>query len=307
MKFLKGKAVIIGILILFGSSACSDKPDRTESSASPGPRQATEAAAACEQGTPASGEIYVTGSEIEFRTGPSIDRAAVINRKATKVLGRTQYRTLWPSMVLEAQCETDEWLKARIVKADGYAVDWETGWVHKQYVVVDASDDMKAGLIWNIGSESDFTDAEKQVVRQGALKVLEDEPNCAEITTGYRSGSREGAYYVTCRARNGGPPFNVWFTPGEVEARAVLVVPEPFPETQSRQACVAAIRALVMEAPTLDVHHVLGFATEVHNNGNRTVVQEFSIEDSLGFELHQRARCLIQPDGSLEITVSEVD
>ena len=306
MKFLKGEAVIMGMLVLFGSSACSDKRDRIESSDRPEPRQATRTAATCEQGTPVSGPIYVKGSEIKFHTGPGMNHAAVINRKATQVLGKTQYRTLWPSMVLEAQCETDEWFKARIVKADGYAVNWETGWVHKRYVADDASDDMKAGLLWNIGSESEFTDAEKQVVRQGALKVLEDEANCAEITTGYRSGSREGAYYVTCRAKSGGPPFNVWFTPGEVEAGSVLAVPDPFPETQSRPACVGAIRALVMDAPTLDVHHVLGYATEVHNNGNRTVIQEFSIEDSLGFELQQRARCLIQPDGSLEITISEV-
>ena len=307
MKFLKGEAVIIGILVLFIGPACSDNPDRIERSDRPESKQIKRTAAACEQGTPVSGSIYVNGSEINFYAGPGMDHAAVINRKATQVLGRTQYRTLWPSMVLEAQCETDEWFKARIVKADGYAVNWEIGWVHKQYVASDASDDMQAGLIWNIDGESEFSDAEKQIVRRGALKVLKDEANCAEITTGYRSGSREGAYYVTCRANNRGPPFNVWFTPGEVEAGTALAVPEPFPETQSRKACVVAIRTLVMDASSLDVRHVLGFATEVHNNGNRTVIQEFSIEDSLGFEIAQRARCLIQPDGSLEITVSEVD
>lgn len=193
MKILKGELVIIAILVVFGCSACTDKRDSADINTRSESRPNKSVTVACEQGTPISGEVFVKGSEIEFRTGPSMDHAAVINRKATRVLGRIQYRTLWPSMVLEAQCETDEWLKARIVKADGNAVNWESGWVRKQYVADDATDDMKAGLIWNIGNESEFSEGEKQVVRQGALRVLEDEANCAEITDGYRSGSREGA------------------------------------------------------------------------------------------------------------------
>ncbi len=235
-----------------------------------------------------------------------MDHAYVINRWATNALGKTHYRTLWPSMVLEGRCETVEWLQARIVKADGEAVNWETGWVHKQYVTGEASDDMKAGLLWDIDGESAFTDAEKQVVKRGALKVLKDEANCSEITTGYHSGSRKGAYYVTCNARNGGPPFNVWFTPDEVEAGNALAVPDAYPEVQSRRACELAIRARVSHPSTLDIHHVLGYATEVHNNGNRSVIQEFSAKNSFGLELEHRARCLIQPNGNLEIFITEL-
>jgi len=206
-------------------------------------------------------------------------------------------------MVLEARCETPDWLQARIVKADGNAVKWETGWVYKQFVTGDASDELKAGLLWHIDSEKEFTDAEKQIVKRGALKVLKDEVNCAEITTGYRSGSRKGAYYVTCNAKNGGPPFNVWFTPDQVETGNALAVPEAYPESQSRQACERAIRRQVSHPSTLDIHHFVGYATKVHNNGNRTIVQEFSAKNSLGFELEHRARCLIQPDGTLEMTI----
>lgn len=305
MKFLKGIAVIIGILILIGIFADSDEQDRTTTTARSESEQPKRPPANCEQGTPVSGTFYVQGSDINFRTGPGNDHSPVINRKATEVLGRTQYRTLWPSMVLEGRCETAEWLQARIVKADGSTVNWETGWVHKQFVTGEASDDMKAGLLWDIDGEADFTDAEKQVVKRGALKVLKDEPNCAQITTGYRSGSRKGAYYVTCDAENGGPPFNVWFTPDEVETGGPLAVPEAYPEAQSRQACERAIKARVSHPSTLDIHRVLGYATEVHNNGNRTVIQEFSAKNSFGLELEHRARCLIQPDGTLEITIAE--
>ena len=165
---------------------------------------------------------------------------------------------------------------------------------------------MKAGLLWDIDGESEFTDAEKQIIRRGALKVLKDEANCAEITTGYRSGSRKGAYYVTCNAKNGGPPFNVWFTLDEVEIGSTLSIPEVYSEVQSRQACERAIRARVSHPSALDIHHVLGYATEIHNNGNRTVIQEFTSKNSFGLELEHRARCLIQPDGNLEITITEL-
>lgn len=306
MKFLKGIAVIIGILILIGIVAGSDEQDRSTATARSETEQPKRPPANCEQGMPVSGTFYVKGSDINFRTGPGPNHSPVINRKATDVLGKTQYRTLWPSMVLEGRCETADWLQARIVKADGSAVNWETGWVHKKFVTANASSDMKAGLLWDIEGETDFTDAEKQVVKRGALKVLKDEANCAEITTGYRSGSRKGAYYVTCNAKNGGPPFNVWFTPDEVKSGNTLTVPEAYPETQSRQACERAIKDRVSHPSTLDIHHVLGYASEVHNNGNRTVIQEFTAKNSFGLELKHRARCLIQPNGSLEITITEV-
>ena len=222
MKFLKGIVVIIGILVLIGIYVGPNEQDRTTATTRSEPKQPKRPVANCEQGTPVSGTFYVKGSDINFRAGPGIDHAFVINRKATDVLGKTHYRTLSPSLVLDGRCETVEWLQARIVKADGNAVNWETGWVHKQFVTGEASDDMKAGLLWDIDGESEFTDAEKQVVKRGALKVLRDEANCAEITTGYRSGSRKGAYYVTCNAKNGGSPFNVWFTPDEVETGSTL-------------------------------------------------------------------------------------
>ena len=307
MKLLKGIALTIGLLILIGVFFGPEEQAGTTTVTHTKPKQSERTAAKCDHGSPISGAFYVKGSDINFRTRPGIDHARVINRKATDVLGSTQYRTLWPSMVLEGLCETTEWLKAHIVKADGSPVNWETGWVHKRFVTGEASDDMKAGLLWDIDGEAEFSDAEKQVLRRGALQVLKDEANCAEITTGYRSGSRQGAYYVTCNAKNGGPPFNVWFTPDEVSAGRTLAVPEAYPETGSRRACERAITERVSHPSTLDVHHFIGYATTVHNNGNRTVIQEFSAKNSFGLALEYRARCLIQPDGTLEITTSEVN
>ena len=181
MKFLKGTAFIVGLLILIGVFFGPEEQVRPTTVTHAKPKQPKRVAATCDHGSPISGAFYVKGSDINFRTGPGIDHARIINRKATEVLGSTQYRTLWPSMVLEGLCETTAWLNARIVKADGSPVNWETGWVNKRFVTGEASDDMKAGLLWDIDGESEFSEAEKQILRRGALQVLKDETNCAEI------------------------------------------------------------------------------------------------------------------------------
>ncbi len=304
MNVLKGISIIIFFVFLVGIFFNSDEQTQSLSTTDSEPNQQPKRPASkCEQGTSISGAYYVKGNDIDFRVGPGSDQAFVVNRKATDMLGETLYRTLWSSMVLEGLCESGEWLKVQIIKADGSIVNWETGWVHKKYLTDETSDNMKAGLLWDIDSETGFSATEKKVIKLGALKVLNDEANCAEIITGYRSSSRKGAYYVTCNAKNGGPPFNIWFTPDEVKSNRNLTVPDPYPEAQSRKACEQAIQASVTYPSTLDIHHFIGYATEVHNNGNRTVFQEFSAKNGLGIELQHQAKCLIQPNGDVEIVI----
>lgn len=163
----------------------------------------------------------------------------------------------------------------------------------------------KTGLVWDIEGEADFSAAEKALIEAGALKVLADEGNCASIYTGYRSSSQQGAYYVTCTAMNGREDFNVWFTPEELTSSGSLALPEPYPEQQSREGCNSAIESFVMNPSTLDIHSLLGYSSNVGNNGKRAITQEFSAKNLLGLELEYVARCLILPDGTLEFSASE--
>ena len=306
MKILKGLAAIFVLLVIVGLLVGREDDSITTEATRTQPAHEPHPSVDCDYGMPVAGRFFVKGREINFRFGPGTNHKRVINQKATQVFGKTQYRTLWPSMVLEARCETEEWLQAKIVESDGSAVNWETGWVHKKFVTDTASADAQAGLVWDIEGEPDFTPEEKDLLKQGALKVLSDEPNCAKITTGYRSGSRKGAYYVTCISKSDSLPFNVWFTPGDVETGSKLGVPKAYPEEPSRRACEKAIKARVTHPSTLDIHQFMGYATQIHNNGNRTVIQEFTAKNSFGLEIKHRARCLIQPDGSLEIAITEV-
>jgi len=115
--------------------------------------------------------------------------------------------------VMAAMCQTDEWLQAKIVAADGGPVSWETGWVRKRELRDSPTADMASGLLWDIEGMDEFSVSEKEMLRRNALRILADDPKCGTVIDGYRSGSREGFFYVTCIPNGGEPAYNVWFEP----------------------------------------------------------------------------------------------
>ena len=91
MKLLKGIAFIIGLLILIGFFFGPEEQVGTETATHTEPKQPERAAAKCDHGSPISGSFYVKGSDINFRMGPGINHARVVNQKATDILGSTQH------------------------------------------------------------------------------------------------------------------------------------------------------------------------------------------------------------------------
>jgi len=298
------KSRIWSALILSVVAGCSQDSGSNASPANDesGPQLASQS---CETGTSTNARYYVEREETPFYVAPDKNSDKVINSRASEVLGRTEYRTLWPEMVLQGLCETPQWLQAKIVEADGQPVDWETGWVELSLVKANASSEYNSGLIWNVDGETDFSAEERKLIKEGALKVLRDEPNCLKITTGYWSESRKGQVYVTCTPKNDAEPFNVWFSLDDVKSGRNLAAPTAFDEARSRQLCVDAIRSRVNHPSILDIHTITGYGTRVANNGNREVIQSFSAKNSFGLELEYRARCLVTPSGKLEIAVTE--
>ncbi|MDN7124522.1 hypothetical protein J6I90_06475 [Pseudidiomarina sp. 1APP75-32.1] len=260
----------------------------------------------CAQGQQISGKYYISGSDVNFRQGPSTESKQVVNEKATQVLGSTQYRTLWKSNVLQGYCETNEWLYGEIIEADGGPVDWGTGWVHKDFITDKPSDDYLTGLLWDIGSEDAFNAQEKALIRKGALKVLAEEPACKNVITGYRSADRPGAYFVTCTNEDGEAHFNVWFTPEQLASGESLALPEPHPEELSRLTCIEMIKRSVNHPSTLDIHEFIGYATVVYTDRSRRVFQRFSAKNSFDLELEYMAHCDFKPDGEFDFAVNEV-
>jgi hypothetical protein len=301
LKILKIFAGVVVLLIIISKCTKNDAPNST-------PQQSTitvPVVRACETGNPTEARYFINKKDTPFYLYPDKKKGRVVNARASAALKQNEYRNLWPEMALQGLCETQDWLQAKIVEADGSPVDWESGWVEKSKVHTSSSNEHNAGLIWNIDGESDFTAKEKALVKEGALKVLRDEPNCSKITYGDRSTSKKGEYFVTCDARNGGGPLNVWFSPSDVKNNRTLAIPTAFPEAQSRQLCIDAIKNRVNHPSTLNIHSITGYSTRVANNGNREVIQTFSAKNSFGLELKNQARCLIMPNGKLEITITE--
>lgn len=294
---------LIVTICIFAAYQCS--PDSGSSSA---PVRKFQKAADnnCSLGKPISGRFYPIADAVNFRSGPDKNSSRIINSTATAFLGETQYREIWTGMTLQALCETDEWLQAKIIEADGNPVNWETGWIYKKFVTQNMSSDRAAGLIWNIDAESEFSKREKETLKLGALKVLRDEPQCKSIYTGYRSTSSKGDFYVTCNAKNGGDPFNVWFFAKSVSSDRKFSAPKPVDETFARNNCESRIAASIVHPSTLEIHRITGYATQTHSNGNRTTQQEFTAQNSYGLRLRYRATCLFEPSGKFDFSVSEL-
>ena len=260
----------------------------------------------CSIGEPIDGLFYVVADEVNFRTEPGITAERVVNEKASQAFGKTVYRQLYDTQELTALCQSDNWVRGKITKSSGSPVSWETGWVRRDFLSSEPTKDVGLGLYWDIADEKAFSPDEKAILRKGALKVLKDEEDCAYITTGYRSSSKEGAYYVTCNDSDGGAPFNIWFTPEQVLSGENLALPEPISESESIDMCHRAIRMNVRHPSTLDIH-ALGYSTNLSQNGIRELTQEFSAKNSFGLELQYIAKCTIHPGGKLEFDVIEVD
>jgi hypothetical protein len=260
----------------------------------------------CDQGTPISGRYYVTRLNVNFRKGPGTEYDRVVNAKATQVLGSTDYRTLNPVMLLEGLCATEGWIQAKIVEADGKPVNWESGWVARQFVTNSPSAEMTAGLIWGVEGYDDLTAEEKAILKRAALKVLRDEPKCAKVIHGHRDTFKKGGYYISCVSSVDAHNFNIFFSRQDLEAGAKIGIPESFDEAASRRGCVKAIKDRISHPSTLTVHSIMGYATKVHDNGARTIIQDFTASNGFGLAVRYRARCLIDPDGSLEIAIVEV-
>ena len=156
---VNGWLVILGVfLILPLIGKIGAPPD--SSSIQYNTQNTTRSIPSCSIGTPTTAKYFVIKREIPFYLNPDKNKGRVVNAKASEIFKRTEYRTLWPAMVLQGRCEIGEWLQAKIIEADGHSVDWETGWVEKNQINTTPSQEYSLGLIWDIDGMNDFSYSE---------------------------------------------------------------------------------------------------------------------------------------------------
>ncbi|MCH8491492.1 MAG: hypothetical protein LAT81_16430 [Oceanicaulis sp.] len=260
----------------------------------------------CDIGSPISGQLFVTEDEVPFFEQPDTNSNRIVNQRASDALGSAQERTLWRSMVLNAECADGDWVRAKIANADGRSVSWESGWVQRAYVSDQPSPERRAGLIWNVDGEDAFTDEEKALVKQGALRALRDEPDCRQIVDGYYSGDSDQRFYVTCSDRNGDNHFNIRFTLDDVRSDRSIRKPRPVSETWARDECHSAIRARAANPSTIQFRALTGYSNTLGNDSTRTVQQRFSAANAMGHSQTFLAVCIFPPGERPDISILEL-
>jgi len=270
----------------------------------------TGATAQCEVGRPSSGRFYPKADETEFRTGPGANFPMVANAAAPRADGKTEYRTLDRDVVLNGLCTTGEWLQAKIVAADGSPVDWETGWVPTRLVTTTLTPDQAAGLWWDVNKYPDMGAEpssvpmwEKNLMHDGALKVLKDNKNCDAIYAGYTDGrKRHASYTVECSGHGG---FKVQFTASDVRSGKSFTPPEPFSSELSNEMCREAILGAANHPSTVNFH-IFGTNQAVDmKTGERKILREFDAKNGFGLELNYAALCVVSPTGRLKLAINE--
>lgn len=258
----------------------------------------------CEQGEPLGERVFVTSEDVPMHTLPSASSPRVVNAKATAVLGTVQYRSVSSSYGLLGLCVLPGWTQVEIVEADAQPVEWETGWIAAEFLSGTQSAEQQAGLLWNPTTDTLVRAEDRAAVRANALRVLSEDPNCGAIIFGAYSGESPGHFYVMCRPKNGKEVYNVFFSAQDSASAGALRAPAVIDVSRGRTLCEAAIRAEASVPSSVELHSVVGFATTEHTNGNRTIVQGFRASNALGQKEELVARCLVQPNGETEITIS---
>ncbi len=76
-------------------------------------------------------------------------------------------------------------------------------------------------------------------------------------------------------------------------------------DSDSRAACEKAIEARAAYGQaSLDVGRFAGYSSEIDEDGNRRIVQEFIVKTSSGSEMPYRAYCVVRPDGTVDMTMA---
>lgn len=262
--------------------------------------------AACAIGVPIARRVYLAREDVPMLTAPKAGAPKTLNARATQALGIDEYRTLSAGYGLSGLCQLPGFVQVAIVEADGAPVSWETGWIEDRFVRSEPSEDEALGLIWNLSADPPLSANERKTVRATVTQILREEKKCAKIIDGARSTSGKGSFFVTCHPRDGSETFNIWFTPPGSASSARIASSTPYPESNARAACEAEIVRQVLNPQSLDLNRITGYATKGYNNGNRLVRQSFSANNSLGVSAKFDSNCLVEPNGHVELTITEL-
>ena len=108
----------------------------------------------------------------------------------------------------------------------------------------------------------------------------------------WRSSERKGQYFMDCGRQR------VWFDP---KSKTGVYADQAISESRASEMCKDAIRGQTLTSPNF---HFFDKSYTVHNpRKSVTYVQGFDVQNAFGTKIDYRAYCLIQPSGSLELSL----
>lgn len=255
----------------------------------------------CEGGGIATGEEIAVSERIELRSEPNNGASVLVNEKATRILGRTEFIYLDQTERLKELCRQAEWSKVQVVEPE-----WLTdniGWVpvsalrqierdhagKRQFVETD--------FIWDEDTER----FKSQLIR-AVNRISRENANCESVDTGTLSLSptkgtpANPIFFVTCNNERG--PFNVWFGPEEASDESVsFAAIKNIGEGEAIVACEKSAKAAANNPQTVKFSAFMDVSFVPYPNGNSRLLSTFRAKNSFGVESKFRILCFFEgPD-----------
>lgn len=287
-------------------STSTAKTDAT-GSATPAVAQVPKPAAPkfqCESGTSAGGEVVgVLGADShDLRQAPKGEK--VINEKATKILGETQYQVIDNSTRVQVQCIDGDWARVQITSPE-----WLTqhkGWVERSALALP----LKPGEV-RAFTEDDFmwdkdTNKAKAAIIKAVNRIHKEDPRCKEdiypssVAKSATESKEQGkpVFFVNCGG--GATSVNVYFTAERADDPAPFRAPGHIDQGRATDLCEAYAKQQASHPSTVDFSRFMDIAISEHPNGRTTVMSSFKAKNAFNLELKFKIKCLLDENGFIE-------
>ncbi len=288
--------------VLFISALVSQSPEVNRSSS-------LNQTFACEQGQPANGDVVdVIGSGHTLHMEPDAASPAVVNNKATRIFGETQYQSVDSSTRVQIQCEKGVWVKVQLTQPEWLA-DVQ-GWTKREYLLPprasgEARTFTEQDIYWD-----DHTSKYKELVVRAVNRIHREDPRCKKSVDPATlalspSKSRPGkpVFFLTCGMDLNA--VNVFFTPEDVASPQPFQAPVHIDHTRAVDLCEAYAKNHSVHPSTVNFSRILDLAIVDTPNGSTAVTSRFTAKNSFDVELTFNIRCLLDENGLIEGIIYE--
>jgi|GEM_PF-3513923 len=312
---LKGglRQVALGFVVfVFGMAMTIPKAGTQDKAADSAPQAAKAPPAPrfqCERGTAADGAVVsVLGSDgHDLRKAPDSDK--IVNEKATKILGSTQYQTIDNSTTVQIQCVDGDWARVQV-----QTPEWlreHVGWVERSALAAP----LKPGEVLEF-TEADFdwdkdTSKAKAAIIKAVNRIHREDPRCKAAiypssvakSAAESKAQKKPVYFVNCG--DGPQSVNVYFDAKRADDPTPFRAPGHIDKMRAIDLCEAYAKANASHPSTVEFSRFMDLASSEHPNGRTRVQSSFTAKNSFGLELKFDINCLLDENGFIEGNIQE--